>query len=43
MDSPLDPPRLLASLSANPWFGSLPLAQRKAMLAKSAQVHVRAG
>ena len=40
MDAPVD---LLTPLSANPWFGSVPLAQRKAMLARSAPVHMRAG
>jgi len=34
---------LLVNLSRNPWFGGLPLAERKAMLAAADVVHVRAG
>jgi CRP/FNR family cyclic AMP-dependent transcriptional regulator len=34
---------LLATMSLNPWFGALPLAERKAMLAVSDAVQVRSG
>lgn len=34
---------LLAAMSLNPWFGSLALGERKAMLAAADWVHVRAG
>ncbi len=41
---PAGPPAdLLAYLSANRWFGALPMAQRKAMLAAAALVHLRSG
>lgn len=40
---PVTPANLLAYLSANRWFGALPLAQRKAMLAASNVVHLRSG
>lgn len=33
----------LGALSVNPWFGALPLPERKAMLAVADIVHVRAG
>ncbi|MBX3659775.1 MAG: Crp/Fnr family transcriptional regulator [Ramlibacter sp.] len=36
-------PELLARLSANPWFGSLPLRERRAMLAASERVRVQRG
>ncbi|MES2952340.1 MAG: Crp/Fnr family transcriptional regulator [Pseudomonadota bacterium] len=34
---------LLVNLSQNPWFGALPLPERKAMLAVADVVHMRAG
>lgn len=34
---------LLETLSRNPWFGSLPLAERRAMLAAADRVSLRAG
>ena len=34
---------LLVTLSRNPWFGALPLAERKAMLGAADRVPVRAG
>ena len=34
---------LLSTLSINPWFGALPLAERKQMLAVADLQHVRAG
>jgi len=34
---------MLRSLSLNPWFGALPLAERKAMLAATERLHLRAG
>jgi CRP-like cAMP-binding protein len=37
------PANLLAQLSTNRWFGALPLALRKSMLANAAPVHLRAG
>ncbi|MES2104987.1 MAG: Crp/Fnr family transcriptional regulator [Pseudomonadota bacterium] len=36
-------PDLLQSLSANPWFGSLPLRERKIMLAEAELVRLRPG
>ncbi|MDR3454271.1 MAG: Crp/Fnr family transcriptional regulator [Rhodoferax sp.] len=37
------PAELLGQLSANRWFGALPLAQRRAMLAAASLAHFRAG
>lgn len=34
---------LLAALSRNPWFGALPVSERRAMLAAADLVHLRAG
>jgi CRP/FNR family cyclic AMP-dependent transcriptional regulator len=36
-------PELLAQLSANPWFGALPPAERRAMLAASERLRLRPG
>jgi len=36
-------PQLLQTMSANPWFGALPLPERKAMIAASEWVRLRPG
>ena len=41
MQTPKDD--LLATMSHNPWFGALPLAERRAMLAAADRVTLRAG
>jgi CRP-like cAMP-binding protein len=40
---PYSKDQLLSTLSINPWFGALPLAERKLMLAAADLQHVRAG
>ena len=36
-------PELLTRLSANPWFGALPMRERRAMLAASERVRLNDG